>query len=116
MTEQIDLKEIIEDYNIYLARLQPGTLQIANDFRQNKNDLALQGVANFIEGMNWLISANNYFVSQGIPTNFDEKKIVDFFNEINEALSVQDYFLVADLFEYEISDYFSTIKEIQLDN
>ncbi|MFJ7950807.1 hypothetical protein ACIQZG_04675 [Lysinibacillus sp. NPDC096418] len=116
MTEKIDLNELKEDYNSYIKRVQQGTLKIAEDFRQKDIKNGLGSITDFAEGMDWIIAVNKHFSLNDIPTSFDEKKIIGFLEEINEALSVQDYFLVADLFEYEIAGYFAEIPDVIIKN
>lgn len=116
VTEKIDLKELIEDYNSYIKRVQQGTLKIAEDFRQKDIKKGLGSITDFTEGMDWIIAVNKHFSLNNIDTIFDEKKIIHFLEEINEALSVQDYFLVADLFEYEIAEYFGDLPDVIINN
>jgi len=116
VTEEIDLKELVQDYNSYIKRIQQGTLAIAESFRQKDINEGLRSIVDFSEGMSWIIAVNNHFGLNNINTAFDEKKIIHFLEEINKALSVQDYFLVADLFEYEIVEYFTELPNIIINN
>ena len=115
MTTINQLEEIIESYNEYVKQLGTGTINLANLFRQKNNKDGLMGVTSFSEGMEWLIAINKHFLMNEIVTNFDELKIIGFLEEINEALLVEDYFLVADLFEYEIADYFLNLPAISIE-
>ncbi|WP_339197737.1 hypothetical protein MKY27_03360 [Solibacillus sp. FSL R5-0449] len=116
MTENIEIDELIEDFNQYIKLVATGSITIAESFRNKQVEIALKEVTNFVEGMNWLITANNYFKTQNVISMFNEQKIVGFFEEINEGLTMQDYFLVADLFEYEIAQYFADIPVVTVKN
>ena len=42
----------------------------------------------------------------GLEVLFEVEKIHEFLNEMNDGLEIQDYVLVADMFEYEIAPFF----------
>jgi len=116
MTNEIIIREVIEDYNNYINRVPEGVLDVANQLRDSNLTEGLNGINQLVEGINWLISAKNYLQTQNVEASFDETKIVDYLSEINDALEVQDYFLVADLLEYEISAYFSELSQVEQSN
>jgi hypothetical protein len=116
MTEKFNIIELVEDFNQYITKVTSGSLVIAENLRKKQISIALKDITNFVEGMNWLISVSKYLKVQNVETGFDEQKIVGYFEEINEGLTVQDYFLVADLFEYEIAQYFENIPGVVVEN
>lgn len=108
-----ELFEVIESYNNYIVKVPKGAIYLANCFREDKLQEALSAVTDFSEGVIWLsdvadlLNKSNYFVELNI------EQIHEFLIEINEALEKQDYILVADLFEYEISPFFEQAQLIK---
>lgn len=111
MTE-IKIEELIKDYNLYKQNVVNALEELANLFRNGKIENALNGVMNFSEGVNWLIKVHEYFTANNIQSTLDKDKVIDMLNEINEALEKRDYFLTADIFEYEVKDFFIELKDI----
>ena len=111
-----DLHELVADFNDYIKRVEAGSVTIANLLRENETKSALNSISSFVEGMNWLIVVSKHLKEHKIDTTFNEQKVITYFEEINEGLSVQDYFLVADLFEYEIATYFQELPLISIES
>lgn len=109
---EVNMQELMESYNEYILKLEAGCLFIAEELRMNKED-AIQHIYNFSEGMEWLILVSRKFKEQQIEVELDEAKLIAQLQEINEAIQRKDMNLVADLFEYEIAEYFNTPKLIE---
>lgn len=101
-----ELHEIIESYNDYIKKIPAGCQQIADSLREDRITKAMQNIIDFSEGINWLAQVSDYFKQNGIAVNFETEKMHDYLNEINSGLEIQDYIVVADMFEYEISPFF----------
>lgn len=108
-----ELIEVVESYNSYIKNIAPGSVQIAEDLRKDEIQDALQLILQFSEGMSWLVEASDLLVQNGINNNLDVTQIHEFLHEINSGLEIQDYVLVADMFEYEIAPFFEQITEIE---
>lgn len=108
--------ETIESYNNYLARLPEGCLQIANKLREEQLQIALNEISNFSEGVSWLLEVGTLLIQNDVAVKIDINRIQHFFVEINDALQIEDYNLVADLFEYEIADFFKNVNNIKASN
>ena len=98
---QID--EIIESYNSYLTTLKSGVETIHQNIRVGEKETALQMILDFSEGINWIYEVNSKLNMLGYHNKIDFSEIEPLLNEINEGLSIGDFVLVADIFEYEIS-------------
>lgn len=107
-------KEISEDFNEYLEKLPTGCLKIAEMFREDRVEQGLQNVVNFTEGVNWMIETINLLENEGIKTNIDLSQVNAFLDEIVSGLENTDYYLVADIFEYELVEYFKRLAPITL--
>jgi len=100
------IKETIESYNEYLLKLPLGCQEIADNIRTDNLSGALKSILEFSEGAGWLINANVLLEKNSFSNPLNPEKINEFLTEINTGLEIQDYVLVADMFEYEIKPFF----------
>lgn len=107
--------EVIESYNDYLNRLPNGCIAIANKFRDDQIQSALSSVKDFSEGIIWLTEAAELLKKNEIDVDSNIEKIHEFLTEINNALEIQDFHLVADLFEHEIAEFFEQYSRIVIE-
>lgn len=112
MKDELDLDVLVEDYNEYVSRLPLGCLVIAESLREGNITAALVSIENFTEGVTWLIAVNKYLETQGIITEIKQENLNSYLLEINDGLGIQDCFLVADIFEYELIPYFKGIQKL----
>lgn len=105
--------ESIESYNQYIDRLPSGCLKISELIRSDEIREALTMILDFGEGVTWLNEMNELIKKSGYTVHLEISKIHEYLNEINEALSIQDFIIVADMFEYEIAPFFETVEKIQ---
>lgn len=110
--------ETINSYNEYLMRIPSGCQGIADDIRQDNLKSAFTGILHFSEGASWLIEANKLLEKNSITNPLNPEKIHEFLEEVNNGLEIQDYIIVADMFEYEIKPFFEDcslyeISEVQ---
>lgn len=101
------IKETMNSYNDYLSEVPKGCQEISNLLRENNIKTAMNLIAEFSEGVIWLTTANKHFKNNDISCELNTDKIHEFLYEINHGLEIQDYVLVADMFEYEITPFFS---------
>lgn len=107
--------EVIESYNGYLNKLPSGCIAIANKFRDDQIQAALLNVKDFSEGVIWLTEAAELLKKNEVNVTSNIDKIHEFLTEINNALEIQDFHLVADLFEYEIAEFFEQCNRIVIE-
>lgn len=116
MNEKTDLiLETIESYNAYLSNLPSGCLLIAENLREDQIQEALNNIKNFSEGVIWLIDVSELLKKNDVVVNMSVERVHEFLNEINDAIEIQDYNLVADLFEYELVEFFKDSDLITLE-
>lgn len=108
-----EVYEVIESYNEYVGKIPQGAIYIANSLREDKLNEALLTIKDFSEGLIWLSDAANLLGKNNVEVSLNIEKIHDFLNEINDGLEIQDFMLVADLFEYEITPFFQKLKLIE---
>lgn len=109
-------KEVFDlavSFNQYLENVAKGSVQIAEHLRKDELQEAMQLIFYFSEGMTWLIQASELLKQNKVEVDFEHEKINEFLNEINNGLEIQDYVIVADMFEYEIAPYFEEVKRIE---
>jgi len=113
MAEQI-VVESVESYNDYLVKVPSGCLAIAEHLRNEEVSQALQVILQFSEGAMWLVNASTALQKLGVVVDLPVERIHEFLNEINSGLEIQDYVLVADLFEYEMAPFFEECTKIEI--
>ena len=106
------INELVESYKTYIEKIPNGALIIAEYLRVDDVENALIQIKNFSEGVIWLFKANEILVSHEMVDKLDIQDIEEFLLEINNGLEKQDYVLVADIFEYEISEFFKGVNSI----
>ncbi|MCG7433840.1 hypothetical protein [Lysinibacillus fusiformis] len=108
------MKELLNDtiisFNEYIDRLPEGCMMIANNLRDDRIAEALNHIRDFSEGASWIAEAIRLLKENNVAINLDMTKIINYLAEINDGLSIGDYNLVADLFEYEIVPFFTGVE------
>ncbi|QOV10513.1 hypothetical protein [Viridibacillus arvi] len=107
------LQDTIESYNGYLPRVIDGSKKIAENLRGDKVFEALKMILDFSEGMIWMIEASTLIKKNSVIVDLQVEKVQEYLNEINNGLEIQDYVLVADMFEYEIAPFFEECMPIE---
>lgn len=107
------INEVVESYNDYIQNVASGSQIIADTLRKDQIADAMHMILNFSEGMSWLTDASQLLEGNGVAVNLHIEKIHEFLNEINIGLENQDYVLVADMFEYEITPFFEQVQIIE---
>ena len=116
MKGELDVQEIVSDYNKYISNISSGSEYIYTLIRNGEIQEVMQPIINFSEGMGWIISVNNYMKTLEVNLGIDENKLQNILLELNNALDMQDFYLAADLFEYEIKEFFENLSEIKINN
>lgn len=101
-----EILEVMESYNEYLDKLPGGCKSIAEYLRNNRIDEALELILHFSKGVSWLCEVNEKLSLLGFNNSLHIERINEFLIEINSGLEIQDYLIVADIFEYEIAEFF----------
>ncbi|MEC1178882.1 hypothetical protein P9B03_10335 [Metasolibacillus meyeri] len=107
------VNDVIVSFNEYVGKVPDGCNYIEERLRLDNVKEGLDAIKDFSEGMLWLVDAAELLKQNEINVEFDIKDIMEFLNEINEALMNEDMYLVADLFIYEIKPYFEKIEPIK---
>lgn len=105
-----EINDVLEDYNNYLECVPKGTVQIAEQLREDNMQEAFSAIKDFSEGVLWLSQASDFLKCNGVHVELDILKIQEFLVQVNEGLEKQDYVLVADMFEYEIAPFFKEVE------
>ncbi|MFU8646605.1 hypothetical protein ACNA06_04660 [Lysinibacillus sp. RSDA_15] len=100
------VKESLEMYVEYVRNLPRACLHISNLIKEEGLISAINLIRQFSEGMSWVIDMNTLLSTHNAVKPLDIVEIQGFLTEITEAFEAQDYVLMSDLFEYELSPYF----------
>jgi lipopolysaccharide biosynthesis regulator YciM len=97
-----EIKEVLETCFDYMNKLNAGILTAAQYFQNGNYYEALDLTVQITEGLQWVIQVIN--LNKELYN--EESQIEELNEKLNEALEAfqnQDYILIGDLFEYEIS-------------
>lgn len=97
--------EFLETYVEYLGKLQAASMTISEKLRADEASEALTIIRDFSEGLSWVAEGNTSLKNHAVDVPFDIEALEAFLNEINDGLTIRDYVLVADLFEYELEPF-----------
>lgn len=100
------LADLVESIINYTEKIPNGSIKIAQFLRNGESDRAFNSIVDFIEGIDWLISSINILLNYNYTITFDKSLLNSLLNEINDAMKNKNESLLADLFEYEISEFF----------
>lgn len=104
-----EIDEIILTYNMYIKKVPNGCQVIVNKLRANTIENAMLDITDFTDGIEWIFRVNAYLSDVDNVPNIPKAKIDEFLKEVNLGLEYQDYFVVADIFEYEIIPLFNDL-------
>ncbi|WP_223552937.1 MULTISPECIES: hypothetical protein [Lysinibacillus] len=104
------IRETIDSYNNYIIRIPKGCRDIAIGLRSEKVNDTLKSILDFSEGVIWLTKVNHLLAVNGYINDLNIQRIDEYLEEINSGLLLEDYYMVADLFEYEIQSFFENCK------
>lgn len=106
-----NIEEVKVSYYEYIIKVSDGAKIIADLLRKELFEKAFKSIGDFAEGLEWLVNVEKNLIEQGYSINSRISEVIDFMNEINNAIEEADFVLVADLFEYEIQPVFSSASE-----
>lgn len=105
--------ESAKSYNEYLSKLPGGCKKIADLLREDSLVEAFKLIITFSEGVEWLSRMNQLLNENGVDISLNIEKIHEFLEEVNNGLEIQDYIIVADMFEFEIEPFFRNCEFIK---
>lgn len=97
------VKETIDSLKEYLPRLMAASNELAEFFQSGKQLSAINQLPNFLEGLQWVMSAFAGIQKNGYFIEVNAVELNKYLIEMEEALTFQDYVLISDLLEYEIT-------------
>lgn len=100
------IQESMESYKEYAAKLPGGCQQIADHLRSDSVLVAIDMIRQFSEGVTWLTDMNTILHNNNAILPLETSRIFEFLEEVNNGLGIQDYVIVADMFEYELQPFF----------
>ena len=113
-THEKQLQGLIESLQHYIAKIPNGSNKIAELLREGNNDSAYKAIGDFVEGMEWITSSLKILSENNYGITFDSEHLNKLLLELNDALTKQDEGLIADLFDYEIADFFEVVGKLEL--
>ncbi|WP_409368011.1 hypothetical protein [Lysinibacillus sp. 38-6] len=103
------IKESMESYNSYIDKLGPGTDIIINQIYNEEYQVAKQNLIDLLEGLMWLVEVNDKLNQLNYVNSLDTYKMNRLSEEIIEAMGKNDYNLCADILQYELKDFTSSL-------
>lgn len=109
-----ELEVVVESYNEYISNLPQGLMVIVSQLQNEEYSKALHHIKDFSEGIMWLTEAASLINTNNGYAAININEIAQFLVEVNEGLELQDYTLVADIFEYEVIPYTSQLEKASI--
>lgn len=109
-----ELEGLVETYNEYISNLPQGLKVIVSQLQNDEHSEALHHIKNFSEGIMWLTEAAGLINANHGYASINITEIAQFLTEVNEGLELQDYTLIADIFEYEVIPYTSQLEKASI--
>lgn len=95
-------KETLGSCREYIPRLIETVSAIACDIQSGAEAQGIRLMPAVFDGLQWLVEALQGLQQIGFSTGIDLQDITGCFEQLEKALEIRDYVLIADLFEYEI--------------
>lgn len=109
------LIEIEETYLTYTKKIVHYSDIISEQLRNNKVNEALSNIKDFSDGISWITEVHYKLAKLGYLENQKNKiTMINFLKEINLGLDNEDYYLVADIFEYEVKEFFEKENSLNI--
>ncbi len=102
MVQQL-IKETRRSCQDYLPKLIQATSSISHGLQSGNEVEAMAVLPDVITGLQWLVEAVRGMQGNGCDLDISSDLLTAHFHELEQALRVKDYILLADLFEYEIT-------------
>lgn len=113
-----DIGEILEEADVYLARLESGFSELAELFRAQGGQQHHQMLSDAMVGVTTILQlVQTLFQTKGVPraliTDFEAflGELNEKSRELNEAQEGEDMTLIADILEYEFVDVIQMLKQ-----
>ncbi|WP_019153837.1 hypothetical protein [Robertmurraya massiliosenegalensis] len=98
--------ETQQSFYEYINNVSNGSQEISDALREDRIGESLGMIIQFTEGVGWISQVISLMQEQNYFIDIDTSQIHEFLEEINDGLEIQDFIVVADMFEYEIQPFF----------
>lgn len=97
------IKETLDSCIEYIPKLLKAVSNIVYNMQSGNEGEGISLMPNILEGLQWVIEAVHGMQQHGYLINIDIPVMTERLRELQEALEIRDYVLIADIFEYEVS-------------
>lgn len=108
------IQEIVENYNNYLDILNVNILPLSEKLREGDIADSLEKITFLFEGMEWILTVNKALSELNYLNKVDQEAINKILKEITIALENKDYYLSADLLEYELFEVIEKMEKYNI--
>lgn len=109
------IKETLDSCREYIPRLLAAVYAVARDMQSGNEAEGIRLMPEIFDGLQWVIAAVRGMQQNGFPLEIDLAELSRCFEQLEKALAIKDYVLLADIFEYEIGpvldDWLGTIEQ-----
>lgn len=110
-----ELKKLIEEtqqsYYEYVSKIPNGCQQIAFYLQTGDFGKAYSLIADFSEGLEWLLSVETYMLSYHYQINSRIEEASELLKDVNIALENQDILTLIHLFDFQLTSIFDSASE-----
>ncbi|MEK5230807.1 hypothetical protein MHB42_03450 [Lysinibacillus sp. FSL K6-0232] len=100
-----------QSYYDYVVKLQDGCQMIAKSFQSNNLEQAFQMIADFSEGLGWLVTVEQHMQANDYVINSRIEEVVEQLTTLNKLLENRDIVALTNLFQAEIAPLFASASE-----
>ena len=112
------VKETLESCLDYLPKLIRAVSEIPEMLQSGNEAAGIRLLPPVFDGLQWVMEAIQGMQRNGFLREVDLGSLAKHFKELESALEIRDYVLIADLFEYEIEpvleEWLKTIEQTGL--
>ena len=113
------LIETIESLINYITIFNQNLSTIISEHRDGNEEYVIKLMPQVLEGIQWILDAIQCLQQHGYLRKIDISNITNHLLNIEHLMIIKDYYLIVDMFEFEITPIFESwillLKELNID-
>nr|WP_054549764.1 hypothetical protein [Lysinibacillus sphaericus] len=100
-----------QSYYDYVVKVQDGCQMIASSFQSSNLEQAFQMIADFSEGLEWLVTVEQHMQANHYVINSHIQEVIERLTILNGLLEKREIEAITYLFQNEIAPLFASASE-----